>query len=62
MQPMLRRFPHQIGAELIRDDQPSILGKISGGTSIVSREQQAIAMQPVVLPFLIGTEVGDWMI
>ena len=34
-------------------------GKISPGTSMRGGEEQPVAMQPVVLPFLIGAEIGD---
>ena len=37
---------------------PASAGKISHGTSIDGGEEQPVAVQPVVGPFLIGAEIG----
>ena len=57
--PMLGRFAHDRSAESVGDDQPGIRRKNLARHVDDGGEEQPVAMQPVVGPFLVGAEIGD---
>ena len=56
---MLRRIPHQCGAEAIGQNQSGIVGKDRCGHVWRGREKQAIAVQAIIRPFPVGAEILD---
>ena len=56
---MLGRVAMQMRAVGVGDDQSGIGRKQFAGQILREGEEQPVAMQPVVLPFLIGAQILD---
>ena len=56
---MLGRLAQDRGAEGVGDDQAGVGGKYRARNVEARGEEQPVAMQPVVDPFLVGAEIGD---
>ena len=59
VQPMLGRLAYEIGAKLVRNNQPRIIRKNMTWHVGSGCKEQPIAVHSIVLPFLIGAEIGD---
>jgi CheY-like chemotaxis protein len=58
-EPVLGRLAHDRGGERVGQDQAGVLGKDRERHGKRRREEQPIAMHPVIQPFAIGAEILD---
>ena len=59
VQPVLRRFAHQLGPVAVSENESGVGRKDIERYMLGGGEEQAIAMHPIVGPFLIGAEILD---
>ncbi len=59
MQPVLRRLAGDLGPERIRHDEAGILRKNVARDRKRGGEEQPVAVQPIVHPFLVGAKIRD---
>ena len=58
-QPVLRRLALQMRAIGVGDDQASAGGKNLARQILRKREEQPVAMRPILLPLLVGAQILD---